>query len=47
MALVLGWSYNLAWDLATNSVGPSFYCLVHRTRQGFERRLLKPAEPSF
>ncbi len=41
-ALAVGWTYHLLWDLATNSVGFCFYSLVHRARQGFERRLLKP-----
>lgn len=41
-AIVVGWTYHLAWDQITNSVGVGFYSLANRWRLGFERRLLKP-----
>jgi hypothetical protein len=44
-ALAVGWLYHLCWDQLTNSVDCKFYSLIHRARQGFQRRLLKPRVP--
>lgn len=40
--LGLAWLYHLAWDQATNGVGPWFYFWVHRARMGFRRSVLRP-----